>query len=184
MFEVGEPATTTCDPITGMKLSSTASCGPIPARIVTGLGVGGGGGLGIATSGLLIKTIGGRTSGGARILLGTGGNRSSAGGTKFPPLACALPSVPAAGNTDWSVVMGNELANSLTERSRPGDTSIVRFPRASWRESKNGSIVTVDWLSNRMINFSPIWTRVIFSWAIPEKSTLTFCSYPRLMTTD
>src|SRR5260370_15102624 len=63
-FEVGEPATATCDPITGMKLSSTASCGPIHATIVTGVGVGAARlAGGIATDGVLTKTIVRRTSG-------------------------------------------------------------------------------------------------------------------------
>ena len=54
---------------------------------------------------------------------------------KYAPLACALPAPsPAAGKTDWSVVIGNRLANSLTETSRPGATSIERLFSASCRE--------------------------------------------------
>jgi len=88
--------------------------------------------------------------------VGTGGSGSTVNGLKFAPDACALPfESPAAGNTDVSLVIGNRLANSLTEMSRPGAISIVMFCRGSLRESKNGSTVTVDWLSNRMISFSP-----------------------------
>ncbi|MGY3574348.1 hypothetical protein ACVMB1_001552 [Bradyrhizobium sp. USDA 4504] len=101
----------------------------------------------------------GNSSCGANTLVGTGANGSIANGLKFAPLACALPfelpPLSAAGNTEASVLIGKRVANSWTETSRPGAISIVTFFSPSARESKNGSTVTVDWLSNRIISFSP-----------------------------
>ena len=99
---------------------------------------------------------------------------------KFAPDAGRVAS-PAAGNTDGSVVIGNKLANWMPVNSRPEATSTVRSNRGTPIELKNGSIVTVALLSNRMMSFSPIWTRVIFSFATPARSSLVCCSYPRSM---
>src|SRR5947208_5336019 len=173
MFDVGPFGCSkpTPEPTPGMKLSSTSSGCPIPATIVTGLTGGGGGGGGGGGSGGryavgFVNSRLGSSSGGARILVGISGNGSTKGLSKCAPLACALPPVPAAGNTEVSVVIVNVLANSLTVRSRPGATSMVRFLRASCRESKNGSYVAVDWLLKRTIDLSLMCTSVIFSLVI------------------
>jgi hypothetical protein len=69
------------------------------------------------------------------------------------------------------VVIGKDDANSLPVKSRPF-ASTVTFGSGAFIESKNGSTVTVDLFSKRMISFSPIWTRVIFSFEIEERSSL------------
>ena len=40
----------------------------------------------------------------------------------------------------------------------------------------NNATVTVELLSNRMMSFSPIWTRVIFSFETDVRSSLACCS--------
>src|SRR5712671_1726069 len=83
------------DPTTGSWLSNTSSGSPSPATIVTGLRGGGGDDGGVGSVGktgpvTIVKSITGSTSGGARILVGIGGNGSTRGSLKFPPLAWAL----------------------------------------------------------------------------------------------
>ena len=116
-----------------------------------------------------VNWIGGKSSGPSS---GSGSGPSS-GSTlalaKFAPDARAPVPSPAAGSTDWSVVIGNVDANSAPENSLPFD-SIVMLASGTPIESKNGMMVTVDWLSNRMISRSPMWTSVIFSFAIARKN--------------
>ncbi|HXF87112.1 MAG TPA: hypothetical protein VNK48_02005 [Xanthobacteraceae bacterium] len=63
--------------------------------------------------------------------------------------------MPAAVSTEWSEVMGNVAANSLAGKSRP-PASTVTFGSGAFIESKNGSTVTADLLSKRMISLSPM----------------------------